>query len=97
VFYLIEHMIAAGVELGLSPDHAALLAKQTLLGSATMAKTSADSPAELRRKVTSPNGTTQAAIESMDAAGVGTAVRKAIEAACKRSVELREAASPPRG
>ena len=92
VFYLIEHMIAAGIELGLSPDHAALLAKQTVLGSATMAKSSADSPEELRRKVTSPGGTTQAAVEHLDAAGVGASLRAAIATAARRSVELREAA-----
>ncbi len=88
VFYLLEHMIAAGVELGLTKEQSELLAKQTVLGSASMAKTSADSPQELRRKVTSPNGTTQAAIESMDASNVGAHVRQAIAAACARSIEL---------
>ena len=87
-FYLIEHMIAAGTELGLTPEHAALLAKQTALGSATMAKTAADDPTTLRIKVTSPNGTTQAAIESLDAARVGEHIRDAIRAAQVRSIEL---------
>lgn len=88
VFYLIEQMTAAGVELGLPADQADLLAKQTVLGSATMAKLSTEAPAELRRRVTSPNGTTQAAIESMQAANVGPAIRTAIAAACARSIEL---------
>ena len=88
IFYLIEHMIAAGIELGLSPEHAALLAKQTALGAATMAKTSPDDPAPLRQKVTSPNGTTQAAVESLEAAGVGVQIRDAIRAAQVRSIEL---------
>jgi pyrroline-5-carboxylate reductase len=88
VFYLIEQMTAAGVELSLSPDQADLLAKQTVLGSATMAKLATETPAELRRRVTSPNGTTQAAIESMQADQVGPNIRKAIAAACARSVEL---------
>jgi pyrroline-5-carboxylate reductase len=88
VFYLLEHMIAAGVSLGLSKEQSELLAKQTVLGAASMAKTSADSPAELRRKVTSPNGTTQAAIESMDASEIGINLEKAIAAACARSIEL---------
>jgi pyrroline-5-carboxylate reductase len=91
VFYLIEQMIAAGIELGLSKEQAELLAKQTVLGSASMARTSPDAPAELRRKVTSPNGTTQAAIESMEAANVGENIRRAIDAACKRSIELGKA------
>lgn len=88
VFYLLEHMIAAGVSLGLSPDQATRLARQTVLGAATMAKTTSDSPTELRRKVTSPNGTTQAAIEYLDQTGVGLNIEKAIQAACQRSVEL---------
>jgi len=88
VFYLIEHMIAAGIELGLSKEQAELLAKQTVLGSASMAKTSNDTPEELRRKVTSPNGTTQAAIESLDASRAGDSIRQAIAGACARSIEL---------
>jgi pyrroline-5-carboxylate reductase len=88
VFYLLEHMIAAGVAMGLSKEQSELLAKQTVLGAASMAKTSPDSPTELRRKVTSPNGTTQAAIESMDASAVGINIEKAIAAACARSIEL---------
>ena len=85
VFYLIEHMIAAGVELGLTQAQAELLAKQTVVGSATMAKSSTDTPQELRRKVTSPGGTTQAAIEHMDAEHVGTHIRQALHAAWNRS------------
>lgn len=88
VFYLLEHMTAAGVSLGLSPDQAGLLAKQTVLGAAAMAKTSSDSPTELRRKVTSPNGTTQAAVESLEQSQVGPNIEKAIHAACQRSIEL---------
>lgn len=88
VFYLLEQMIAAGVQMGLTQQQSELLAKQTVLGSATMAKSSPDSPAELRRKVTSPNGTTQAAIESMEAANVGSSIQRAIAAACARSIEL---------
>lgn len=88
VFFLIEQMTASGVELGLPYEQADLLAKQTVLGSATMAKQAAESPKELRRRVTSPNGTTQAAIESMEAANVGSAIRAAIAAACARSAEL---------
>ncbi len=88
VFYLIEHMIDAGKELGLTQEQSELLAKQTIYGSAVMATQSADSPQELRRKVTSPNGTTQAAIEFMEKASVGRNIRQAIDAACKRSIEL---------
>ena len=65
VFYFIESMIDGAVALGLDKEQATALAMQTVLGAATMAKSSEQSPAELRRKVTSPNGTTQGAIESM--------------------------------
>ncbi|MGN6626285.1 MAG: pyrroline-5-carboxylate reductase [Tepidisphaeraceae bacterium] len=95
VFYLIEQMIQAGLELGLTPEQANVLAKQTVLGSAQMARTSQDTPTELRRKVTSPNGTTQAAIESMEAAHVGANIRLAIHAAAKRSAELGAAQESP--
>jgi len=88
VFYLLEHMTAAGVALGLPVEQAALLARQTVFGAAAMAKSGLESPEELRKKVTSPNGTTQAAIEYMDAAHVGRLIEEAIDAACKRSVEL---------
>ncbi|MGC4032706.1 MAG: pyrroline-5-carboxylate reductase [Tepidisphaeraceae bacterium] len=88
VFYLIEQMTAAGVELGLPPEQADLLAKQTLLGAATMAKAAVEPPAELRRRVTSPNGTTHAAITKMEATGVGANVRLAMKACYDRSVEL---------
>ncbi len=88
IFYLLEQMIAAGIELGLTKQQSEALAKQTVLGSAMMAHKSADSPEELRRKVTSPNGTTQAAIETMEALGIGAGIQKAITAACARSIEL---------
>ena len=89
VFYLAEHMIAAGLQMGLSADQARLLATRTVLGAAKMLATSPDTPKELRGKVTSPGGTTQAAITHLDGAGFGTAVVQAIRAAERRSRELR--------
>jgi pyrroline-5-carboxylate reductase len=88
VFYLVEQMIAAGVELGLSPEASRQLAAQTALGAATMLATSADTPAELRRKVTSPGGTTQAAITHLESGGAGPLMREAVKAAARRSAEL---------
>jgi pyrroline-5-carboxylate reductase len=88
VFYLVEHMIRAGVELGLTPQQARQLAMRTALGASKMLVTTPDSPEELRRKVTSPGGTTQAAITHMEKSGVGPAVVDAIKAADKRSREL---------
>ena len=88
VFYLIEQMIAAGQTLGLSAADARALGLQTALGAATMAATRPESPADLRRKVTSPNGTTHAAITTMQQAGVAAAINAAMTAARDRSAEL---------
>src|SRR5205085_10886567 len=57
-FFLVEQMIQAGIEMGLTPDESHTLATRTALGAAKMLTTSSDSPGELRRKVTSPKGTT---------------------------------------
>lgn len=87
VFYLAEAMRKAAEELGLT-EHAAVLVEQTILGSAQLLKQSDDTPEELRRKVTSPGGTTEAAIRTMNEMGVAEAIVKAIKAAQQRSVEL---------
>lgn len=87
-FFLVEHMIQAGIEMGLSPEQAHQLAAQTARGAAEMLCTSADSPAELRRKVTSPGGTTHAAITTMQDRGMPAIVVDALKAACKRGAEL---------
>ena len=87
-FFLIEQMIQAGVELGLSPEEAHQLATQTAAGAAKMLSTSSDSPQELRRKVTSPNGTTHAAIMHMEGQNWPQITVDALKAAAKRSREL---------
>ena len=87
-FFLVEHMVRAGVELGLTPAQAHELATKTALGAAAMLTGSADSPQELRRKVTSPNGTTHAAVVHMEQAGVPLAVVDALKAADRRRREL---------
>ena len=81
-------MIAAGVDMGLSADHARRLAAKTALGAAKMLATSSDSPAELRRKVTSPGGTTHAAVTHMQIQNVPQAIVDAIKAAERRGKEL---------
>lgn len=75
-FLLIEAMTAAGVKLGLPHEVAEQLAEQTALGAAKMAVASEVDAAELRRRVTSPGGTTQAAIESFQAGGFEALVEK---------------------
>jgi len=87
-FYLIEAMIAAGVSEGLDDAIAAQLALNTCLGAGELLVSTGERPEVLRAKVTSPGGTTQAAIESMDASGVKDALIAAIRRAAERSREL---------
>lgn len=87
-FLLIEAMSAAGVKLGLPAATAAQLSIQTALGAAHMAAGSDVGASELRRRVTSPNGTTEAAIRTFQAGGFEALVERALNAAALRSVEL---------
>lgn len=87
-FLLVEQMIRAGIELGMTPEESRLLAIRTAVGSAKMLATSTDSPQELRRKVTSPKGTTHEAITYMESQSVPQAIVDAIKAAQRRSREL---------
>ena len=89
-FLLIEAMTAAGEQLGLPKAIAAQLTLQTALGAAHMAVASDVDAAELRRRVTSPNGTTEAAINTFQAGGFAELVAQALSAAAKRSAELAE-------
>ena len=92
VFYLTEQMIAAGIAEGLEPDDARQLAVGTVIGAgALMAREPDVDPAELRRKVTSPGGTTQAAVEHLEQAGAGADLVAAIRRAAERSRELGRA------
>nr|WP_313973282.1 pyrroline-5-carboxylate reductase [uncultured Psychrobacter sp.] len=90
MFYFIEAMVDGGVALGLDKEQASALAMQTMLGAAKMALGSEDAPSELRRKVTSPNGTTQAAIESMQANDISRQIIEAMQACYDRSQALSE-------
>lgn len=89
-FLLIEAMTAAGVKLGLPKEIAEQLTLKTALGAAHMAVSSDVDAAELRRRVTSPNGTTEAAIKSFQADGFEALVEKALGAAAHRSAEMAE-------
>ena len=90
MFYFIEAMVDGAVALGLDKEQASALAMQTMLGAAKMALGSEDAPSELRRKVTSPNGTTQAAIESMQANDISRQIVEAMQACYDRSQALSE-------
>jgi pyrroline-5-carboxylate reductase len=86
--YLTERLAAAGAELGLSPDDAKLLARVTFEGTARLLAESSDDPAELRHKVTSPGGTTEAAIKKFEELGLGNLVSAAAAAARDRGRTL---------
>jgi len=87
-FYLVEAMIEAGVAEGLDEDIARMLAVETCLGAGRMLSESEDPPEVLRARVTSPQGTTQRAIEAMDSANVRIALVDAVRKAAARSREL---------
>ncbi len=90
VFYLLEAFSAAGVSAGLPPELAMTLAKQTVFGAAKMAVDPNVDPSALRAQVTSPNGTTAAALSMLMDPDTGLAplMRQAVEAARRRSQEL---------
>lgn len=88
VFYFIEAMQQAAVELGLDAEQARLLGLQTFLGASQLAAQSSEAVETLRAQVTSKGGTTEQAISSMDASEVKAAIIKAIQAAAARSREL---------
>ncbi len=87
-FYLVEAMIDAGILLGLPRTLAAELIVQTAIGSAKMLRDSGEHPVQLREAVTSPGGTTIAAIRELEVHGVRAALLAAIEAAALRSAAL---------
>jgi len=90
VFYMIEAMIEAGVKGGLPPSIALELVSQTVFGAAKMVQETGKSPGDLRTQVTSPGGTTQAALEMMARLGFKKTVEEAIKSATRRGAELRK-------
>lgn len=88
VFLFMEALMSAAVDIGMPGEMAKTLVYQTLLGSAEYAKASAKDLAELRRNVTSPGGTTAAALKVFEDGGFTPLVHKAVAAAFKRAEEL---------
>lgn len=89
VFLLIETLAAAGVKSGLPPELAGRLALATVAGSGELARVSTEAPSKLRENVTSPGGTTRAALDVlMGEAGLAELMDRAIAAATRRSREL---------
>lgn len=87
IFYFAEAMEQMADKLGLG-EHGRRIVAQTIYGSGKLMLESGEDPAELRRKVTSPGGTTLAATDTMDAEGVKQAIQQAMQAAYDRAVEL---------
>ena len=88
VFTFIEALIDAGLKVGLNRSDAELLVMQTVFGSVKLAMSSREHPAQLRAMVTSPGGTTIAALHELEAAGFNGIIMNAVEAATERSREL---------
>lgn len=88
VFYFVEAMVAAGVEMGLSAGQAKDLALATFTGAAELARQSPDEVGVLRERVTSKGGTTYAALTTMEAGQVKARFIEALQAACNRAAEL---------
>ncbi len=88
VFALAEALVSAGINEGLDYENADLLVRQTLLGAATLLSQSGKSPKELREAVTSPNGTTAAAISIFEQMGFQEILLDAVSAAIQRAEEL---------
>jgi pyrroline-5-carboxylate reductase len=89
-FMFMEAMIAAAEKQGLTNEQAKTLVAQTALGSAQMVKTTGEQPADLRRKVTSPGGTTAEAVRTFEEQNLMNIVEQAMQACTNRSIELSE-------
>lgn len=89
--YLLEAMEQSAIDLGFNPPLARRLVLQTLLGTAKTLSEWGMGPGELRRRVTSPNGTTAAGLQQLEAAGVASGIGQALRAAAARSAEMAKA------
>ena len=88
VFYFIEQLTKAAMHHGFSAEQATVLVNDTFLGAAELVAATGKSPVDLRRQVTSPNGTTERAIATFDAANLEQVFVDATEAALARAREL---------
>jgi len=89
LFYLVETLELAAIENGLSKDIASIIARETIIGSAALLENSSYTPSELRKNVTSPKGTTEAALKIlMGKNGLEKLIHDTVDAAIKRSKNL---------
>lgn len=96
IYYVMEAMIEGGIQLGLTPEAAKELTVQTVLGAARMVQITGEEPAELRRKVTSPGGTTQAALGVMASYQLQEAIIQGVRRSAERAGELGQQLDPSR-
>ncbi|HLS82172.1 MAG TPA: pyrroline-5-carboxylate reductase [Steroidobacter sp.] len=89
-FWMVELLEQTGASLGLSPEVSRILARETAFGAGAMVRSSAGSAAELREQVTSPGGTTEAAMKHLQTHGVADMFAAAVRAAARRSTELAD-------
>lgn len=87
-FYVIEHLVKVGQRLGLTREQAHILASRTALGASSMACVEGANPSQLRENVTSPGGTTEAALQYLGEAKAGELFQQAAERALQRAREL---------
>ena len=90
-YYVIESLMAGGLACGLSQEDCRVLMEQTVFGVARMLQETGKDPAELRRQVTSPNGTTMAAMEVLDQGHSKQLFAQAVQRATQRAVEMGKA------
>jgi len=95
VFYLIEQLTATAVAKGFTPEQAAVMVNGTFLGASLLLEEQKLPPEELRRRVTSPKGTTERAIEVLERADFKAVFDQATDAAVARARELAAASAPP--
>lgn len=88
VYFFVEQLTVAAERLGFAHDDARLLAEQTLIGSAALLESTGEEPAELRRRVTSPKGTTERIVEVLEDAGFADALERGAHAAIARAEEM---------
>ncbi|MBN9613293.1 MAG: pyrroline-5-carboxylate reductase, partial [Actinobacteria bacterium] len=88
LYFYTEQMTDAARRLGFDEDQARLLAQQTVIGAAELMRASGEDPAQLRRNVTSPKGTTEQAVIVLQQAGWGELFDRALAANIRRSEEL---------
>ncbi len=94
-YRLAEAMAEAGERAGLNPETALLLATQTIKGAGAMMAASSEHPSELRRRVTSPQGVTEAALRVMEEGGFAELILQAVAAGTERSRQLGAETAPP--